>query len=265
MVRMLRATAMTRLLILAAATAGVLVPHPASAQASDSWNVSFAPLYFWASRINGDIATRAGTVPVFMTFGDAVDNLAGAFSFHVEAQKNKFGIFGDLDFVRLSTQSSFTLQGPLASTVIGDADVDNTFLEAGASYLLSEHAKFAVIGGLRTFTLSHTVDFSTPNVSVTPIDGSRTAVSGFAGFTYRPELSKKFSFLSRGDIGGGSGFSWSTLLGVEFRAKPWLGLDVGYKAVGINFGKDEDEKTIRKVDLTYYGPIFGLNLHFGEK
>ena len=31
--------------------------------------------------INGDIATRAGTVPVFMTFDDAADNLAGRLQF----------------------------------------------------------------------------------------------------------------------------------------------------------------------------------------
>ena len=73
---------------------------------------------------------------MFMTFDDAADTLAGAFSFHVEARKNRFGIFSDLNFVRLSTESAFTLQEPLAVTVNGDADVDNTFFEAGASYLL---------------------------------------------------------------------------------------------------------------------------------
>ena len=42
-----------------------------------------------------------------------------AFSFHFEAEKNRFGIFSDLNFVRLSTESDFTLQGPLAMTVNG--------------------------------------------------------------------------------------------------------------------------------------------------
>jgi hypothetical protein len=262
---MQRATALTRLLAGLAVIAGVFVPRPAAAQASDSWKGTFAPLYFWASKLNGDIATRAGTVPVFMSFDDALDNLSGAFSFHFEAEKNRLGIFADLDFVRLSTESSFTLQGALPLTVTGDADVDNTFFEAGVSYLVSAGADVAVIGGLRTFTLSTSVEFDTPNLSITPIDANRTAVSGFGGLTYRPELSEKFSFLSRADIGGGSGMSWSALLGFEFRPKRWAGLVAGYKAMGIDFGKEEDDEQIRKVDLTYYGPVFGLNLHWGRR
>jgi hypothetical protein len=258
-------TTFARLPLAAAVTLCMLVPQPASAQQSDTWKGTFAPLYFWATRINGDIATRAGTVPVFMTFGDAADKLAGAFSFHVEAEKGRFGIFSDLNFVRLSTQSDFALQGPLAVTVNGDADIDTTFFEAGASYRLSERTPVAVIGGLRTFTLSSQVEFSTPSVTVTPIDANRTAVSAFGGVTYRPTLSEKVSLVSRADVGGGSGLSWSGMLGFEVRPKPWLGLVAGYKAVGIDFGKEANDEQIRKVDLTYYGPIFGLNLHWGRR
>ena len=60
-------------------------------------------------------------------------------------------------------------------------------------------------------------------LQVTPIDASRTAVSAFAGVTYRPALHEKVSLISRAD------------------------------------------KEIRKVELTYYGPIFGLNLHWGSR
>ena len=69
---------------------------------------------------------------------------------------------------------------------------------------------------------------------MTPIDASRTAVSAFAGITYRPALSEKLSLVSRADIGGGSGMSWSGMLGFEFRPKPWAGLVVGYKSMGID-------------------------------
>src|SRR5262245_13540188 len=84
------------IVIVATVTSGVFFARPASAQQSDDWRVSLTPLYLWAARTNGDIATRAGTVPVFMSFADAADKLAGAFSFHVEARKNRLGIFGDL-------------------------------------------------------------------------------------------------------------------------------------------------------------------------
>jgi hypothetical protein len=265
MAKRFRSTGCARLLAAATVTIGLLVPRPASAQQNDSWKGTIAPFYLSATKINGDIATRAGTVPVFMSFDDALDNLAGAFSFHVEAERNRFGIFSDLNFVRLSTESDFTLQGPVAVRVNGDADVDNTYFEAGASYQLSDSTNLAVIGGLRTFTLSANVEFNTVNVSVTPIDASRTAVSAFAGMTYRPALSEKMSLISRADVGGGSGLSWSGMFGFEFRPKPWAGLVLGYRAIGVEFGNESDDKEVRKVDLTYYGPIFGLNLHWGGR
>jgi hypothetical protein len=265
MFRRFRSARDVHLLLAATVSIGVLVPRPASAQQSDSWKGTFAPLYLWATRIDGEIATRAGTTPVFMTFDDAAENLAGAFSFHFEAEKNRLGVFGDLNFVRLSTESTFTLQGPLATQVEGDVDVDNTFFEAGGSYRLSEITNVAVIGGLRTFTLSNKIEFSTTSASLTPVDASRTAVSAFAGITFRPALSEKVSLLSRADVGGGSGMSWSAMLGVEFRPKPWAGLVLGYKGSGIEFGKETDDTQIRKVDLTYYGPVFALNLHWGGR
>jgi hypothetical protein len=255
-----------RALVMATATVGLLVARPASAQQSDSWKGSFAPLYLWASSLDGDVTARSTTVPVSMSFADAADKLAGAFSFHFEAQKGRLGIFSDLDFVRLSTESQFTIQGPTsAPTVDGDFDLDNTFFEAGGSYLLSRPKAFALIAGLRTYTLSPKVTFSTPTASVAPIDASRTAASGFAGFTLRPQLSQKWTFLSRADIGGGTGMSWSALVGVEFRPKPWGGLVFGYKALGIDVGSETDDKEVRKYDVTYYGPIFGFNLHWGGR
>ena len=260
-----QSTTAARLLSIAAVIVGILVPQPASAQQSDSWKMSFAPLYFWATSLDGEIATRAGTVPVFLSFGDATDSLAAAFSVHFEAEKNRFGIFTDLNFLRLSTEANFTLQGPLATTVNGDADIDSTFFEAGAAYRLSDTTNVAVIGGLRTYTLSNQIEFSTANVSVTPIDASRTAVSAFAGVQYRPALSEKLTLVSRADIGGGSGMSWSTMLGFEFRPKPWAGLVAGYNAVGVEFGDEEDDKPVRKVDLIYYGPFFALNFHWGGR
>ena len=260
-----QSTTVARLLSIGVVLLGSLTAQPASAQQSDSWRVSVAPFYFWATSLDGEIATRAGTVPVFLSFDDATDSLAGAFSFHFEAEKNRFGMFTDLNFLRLSTEAAFTLQGPLAMTVNGDADIDSTFFEAGASYRLSDTTNVAVIGGLRTYTLSSQIEFRTANVVLTPIDASRTAVSAFAGVQYRPALSEKFSLISRADIGGGSGMSWSSMLGFECRPKPWAGLVAGYNAVGVEFGTEEDDKPIRKVDLTYYGPFVGLNLHWGGR
>ena len=45
----------------------------------------------------------------------------------------------------------------------------------------------------------------------------------------------------------------------------WLGLVLGYKGMGVSGGSETDDKPIREYDFTYYGPIFGLNLHWGHR
>ena len=112
---------------------GVLAPRSALAQPSDEWKGSFAPFYFWATRIDGDLTTRSGNIPVFLAFDDALDKLSAAFSFHFEAQKGRLGIFTDLDFTGLSSDAQFTLQSPAAVVVDGEFDLSSTFFEAGAS------------------------------------------------------------------------------------------------------------------------------------
>ena len=130
---------------------------------------------------------------------------------------------------------------------------------------MNEPANFAVIGGIRTFTDGVDIEFTGANVGFTPVDSSRMAVYGFGGAIFRPDLSEKWSFLSRADLGGGSGLSWSALLGFEFRFQPWIGIAFGYKGQGVDFGSDTDDENLQKYDVTYYGPIVGLNFHWGGR
>ena len=113
--------------------------------------------------------------------------------------------------------------------------------------------------------MSTEIEFNTPNIVGHGRRREPNRRQRFAGFTYRPAINEKLNFLSRADIGGGSGMSWSALLGFEYRPKPWAGLVIGYKGMGVSGGSETDEKPIREFDLTYYGPIFGLNLHWGHR
>jgi hypothetical protein len=248
------------------ATVSLLVaPASAFAQQNDEWRFTLAPFYLWAMETNGTITARSATVPVFLDFADAADNLGGAFSFHFEAHKNKWGGFVDLNFVRLSTETDFDVQlGNLTRTIEGDFNLDITFFEVGASYEVYTPARVAVIGGVRSYSLGAELEFSGAAGSVSPLDASRTSTDVFVGMTLRPALSPKWSLLGRGDIGGGSAeFTWSGMVGLEFRPRPSIGLVLGYKGYGIDVGSDDGEP-LREYDMTHYGPMFGLNLHWGR-
>ena len=166
----------------------------------------------------------------------------------------------DVNFMGLKTEADFALPG---RTIEGKVGLDTIMFEAGGSYLLNEERRFAAIGGLRTYPLSPKVEFEGSGGCLEPVDNSATSVNGFVGFTFRPAITDKWTFLSRADIGGGGAeLTWSGMLGLEYRFKSWRGLLFGYRAFGIDTGGDED---ITEYDVTQYGPIFSLNLHFGKR
>jgi hypothetical protein len=48
-------------------------------------------------------------VPVYLDFSDAKDKLAGAFAFHGEVRKGRWGALGDINLIRLSSEVNYTV------------------------------------------------------------------------------------------------------------------------------------------------------------
>jgi hypothetical protein len=244
------------LLILCAAPGG------AAAQPREGWAVSFVPLYFWATELNGQMSAGPATVPIFLEFADAADNLGGAFSFHLEATKGRWGLLTDLNFIQLASSADFAV-GPLRD-VEGDFELNNVMFELGGLYLLNEAGSVGVIGGLRTYTLSPKIQFTgSLGSQIAPVDESETSPNAFVGLVLRPRINDKWTFIGRADIGGGDAdLTWSAVAGLEYRFKAWAGLEAGYKALGIDV--KGGDRNLREYDVTHYGPIFGLRLHWGQ-
>jgi hypothetical protein len=168
----------------------------------------------------------------------------------------------DVNFMGLSSDATFTILG---QSVPGEVKYEQTILELAGSYVLNPKANVAIIAGLRTYTASPTIHFS--QLAREDLGNSRTSAHSFAGFTYRPALSEKWSLLTRADVGGGDArMTWSATLGAEYRFTRWGGLVVAYKGLGIDAGEDAPTDTIAtSFDMTHYGPTVGLNLHWGKR
>jgi opacity protein-like surface antigen len=229
-----------------------------TSQQGDRWEMSVVPLYFWAMGLNGQLSAASASVPISLDFADAADNLGGAFSVHFEASRGRWGVLTDVNFIRLSSSAPITV-GSLEFE--RDLQLDNVMFEAGVSYLLHRTTRFGLIGGVRTYTLSPTIELTNTVAGVTPIDDTRTSADAFVGVTYRPRFNQTFAFIGRADIGAGNAdLTWSTVVGLEYRFKPWGSLDFGFKALGID--TKSEEHVVREYDVTHYGPIFGLRLHW---
>ena len=117
----------------AAALFVAVTPRTASAQ-EEKWQVDLAPLYLWAVTTNGNIAVNSiANIPVYLDFKDAASNISGAFTFHGEARKGKWGFLGDVNFIRLSTDVNYTTP-ILALPVAGTVKLDQTYFNGKVMY-----------------------------------------------------------------------------------------------------------------------------------
>ena len=257
---------LTRVCALATAVCGMLAAPPVAFAQSDNWEVGVAPLYFWVATTEGNLAIN-GTrdIPVYMDFADAKSKLAGAFSFHGEARKGRWGVLGDINFIRLSTDVSYTT--PIINVPIaGTFEFDQIIFNGKVTFEVKPGSRFHAVGGIRTLTMSPKAHFTGPvGGQLADIDISTTQVAGVGGFTYRPRLGNKVVLLMQADVGDGSAFTWSAAGGVEFLIKPWIGLAVGYNALRIDTGNVPKSGSGLVNDVQYavtqYGPAFSMTFH----
>ena len=268
--RAVPARRLTRLCAVALAACGVLaVPGRAFAQ-TDEWKVDAAPLYFWAATTNGNLAINGNRdIPVYMDFADAKSKLAGAFALHVEARHGRWGVLGDVNFVRLSSDVSYTTP-IIGAPITGTLKLDQVIFDGKMMYQVKPGTKFMLVGGVRTFSMSPSAHFTGPvGGQLADINASKTEAAVVGGFVYRPTLAKKVMLLTQADLGGGSAFTWSAFGGIEFHIKPWIGMAAGYGALRIDTGNVPKSGNAAVSDVQYavtqYGPAFSLTFHWAEK
>jgi hypothetical protein len=264
-------TSIRRLIVLGAATAICMLPAARAAWAQTSgWQVDAAPLYFWGASTSGNIAVN-GTrnIPVYLDFSDAAKNLTGAFMFRGEARNGRWGVLGDVFFIRLSTDVSYTapiLSVPLAGTL----KMDETVFNGKVTYELKSGSRFHLAGGVRTMTMAPTLHFTGPAASqLADIDISRTVAAAVGGFIYRPKLHDRVALLTQADVGGGSVFTASATGGLEILIKPWVGVAAAYNVLHFDTGSVPASGT-RAVDvvetaITQFGPVVTLTFHWARK
>jgi opacity protein-like surface antigen len=249
--------------VLVLLVSGTSASRSAFAQTEKGWQVDVAPLYFWAATTDGNLAINGTrSVPVYMDFADTASKLAGAFALHVEARKGRWGLLGDVNFVRLSSDADFTtpvVDAPIAGTL----KLDQLIFNAKLMYEVKPGTKFLLVGGIRTMSMSPSAHFTGPvGGQLADIDVNTTVVAGVGGFVYRPKLASQVTLLTQADLGGGSAFTWSALAGLQFQVKPWIALAAGYNVLRIDTGNVPKTGNAAVSDLQYavtqHGPAFSL-------
>ena len=238
----------------------------AQAQGSDTdgsedsgWTVRVSP-YLWAAGIKGKTGTLPGlpAAEVDESFSDIFDNLDLAGMVIVTARKGRFGIVGDLQYVKTSAKSKDT------APFFGDEKLtsESFIFSLLGSYLLFDKGRsnFTVSGGARLWSVSTDLKFSSGLLPGTKFEHDQTWVDPVVGVNGKTDLSSKLFLSGWGYVGGfgvGSDIMVDLFGGVGYRFTDSLSTTIGYRWLKVDY---EDGDFL--YDVRQQGIMAGLTYQF---
>ena len=247
---------------LVATLIGIVMITPAMSSTQEllpkekNWEFNLAPLYLWAMSMDGELTARGRTRTLDADFGQITDSLEGVLTLHFEGMyKNGWGFLTDISYLNLGGQQN--TPGPAPLTI--DVDFTQVMVELAGVYrsLLGKNA-MDVFGGIRYYGLDTKIDIvGAPNPR--EVDEGKEWVDAMLGARYIWNISNKWNFNARGDIGlSGNGFNYN-LAGL-FNFQPWKHASFlfGYRYMDINY-KDGSGADLFRYYITLDGPIVALN------
>ena len=264
-----------------------VLPKGAGAESADpnDWQYSFAP-FLWVPSVDADVNVSGTTLGPAQA--DASTGLLEAFEFgflaHAEARKDRWGLFAEGIYLRLSpeAQTGPVSLGPASSSGFNlKMEIEASILELGGFYVVGQReltdrgvegpqvslevllgvrytaldidtrVSGSISGPLGALSRQVSADMS-PNLDLwDPIIGARALF----------ELDPKWMLGVRGDIGGfgaGSEFVWNITGEVTYRAWENVDLLAGYRVLSYDL---ESQGGI-DLDLTLHGPVFAVVIHW---
>lgn len=214
-------------------------------------------LYAWLSSVSSNMEARDREISSDVGFDDLLDALDFANFAHLEVQKGKWGLFAELDYVKLSSDGDFRTPGiglPFKTEV--DGVMKETMIELGAIRSF-EGPRLSLDGlaGARYFRLE-----SETNVGLFKSEISKDWVDPLVGARLRWRLSDRWHAWLRADLGGfgaGSDLTTNVTAVVAYDVSDRFAVGFGYRYMDVDY----KTKAIEMSSETY-GPVLGMAIRF---
>jgi hypothetical protein len=242
------------LVALFSAAAGAMVSPTAAAADADAdadvkadWQMSLRP-YFFLSGLSGSVTAEPVTFPLNSSFSDLLDNLRPSAFVAFTAEKGAWGGYADLQYISLIAE---------ATNVAGTSlELRNVIAEADVTYRPSLAPTLRFLAGARMYSVDQTLTIADQNA----VEANTTVVDPILGAVGEWELSRRWAFEVRGDIGGfgaGSEFTHQLLALFHWHMSNTLSLPFGYRVLGYQI-KTNDVWMNTRMD----GLVVGLDIQF---
>ncbi|MGH7244161.1 MAG: hypothetical protein ACREJD_12165 [Phycisphaerales bacterium] len=227
------------------------------------WKFMIAP-YLWIPAQHGTITSGAVTAQVSMNVGQSWNALWDNFKFagclHLEANKDKWTVFGDIMYTNLGNE---------VKSVQVAVDQKMGIFELGGSYAVFDGAlpgaapdstvklRVEPLAGVRIWYLD--VKISDPNRTVGP---DEAWVDGFAGARCELSFNDAFSLSARADIGTGmSDMTWNILTMANYNLNRNFAIFAGWRWLSDDYKKGSGLDRF-EYDIQFSGPFVGVKILF---
>jgi hypothetical protein len=235
---------------------------PVAPEASETtvggWTFTVSP-YFWAAGLSGDVGQFGlpGTIHVSPDFGDILDNLDFAVMAIGEARYDRYSIFGDIIYTRLSIGSG-TPRGIVADNVDVTSETFAGTFGAGYSLLQDSRGNLDLVAGARVWSVSTDISFDGGLLDGASFSDSATWVDAMAGLRGRYFFDDSWYMTGWGMVGaGGADIDWDVAAALGYRFNDTFSAVAGYRALGVDYSHNGFV-----FDAVQHGPILGLVAHF---
>jgi hypothetical protein len=218
-----------------------------------AWRWDLIP-YYWSASLGGSLAID----------GQEVDIEGGGDGFFSEPALSGFlGHFeahhGPWSYVLAPIFINAESEGGQPPTTDADLNIDAQLHEAFVARQFAPGWQWML--GLRYQKIDTDMDLSIASVPVASLDSSKEWVDPIVGVRYQHHFDESWSLYARGDIGGfgvGSDFAWNASLVGSYQFTPLFGVQLGYRALSIDF-EDQGNSGELSYDLDMYGPMIGMS------
>lgn len=228
-----------------------------STVAQAGWTYSVTP-YFWAAGLSGQTSQfNLPVVDIDASFTDIFDNLDFAAMVLGEARHDRFSVFGDVMYTKLSTGAA-TPRGIAATSVDLDASTFAGLAGVGYSVIEGSAGRLDVVSAVRVWSVDTEISFSGAFLNGQSRSDSATWVDGLVGVRGTYNFNPKFYAFGWGLVGaGGADVDWDVMAGVGYNINETLSATLGYRALGVDYSDDGF-----LFDVVEQGPMAGLTVRF---
>lgn len=234
----------------------LMAPAAPVEETESGWQFTFAP-YFWMAGLSGDTAQFGlPTVHIDSSFSDIWSNLDFAAMATVEARKDRFSVFGDLIYTKLSGDGK--ARGVFTDTVDVELETFAGLIGVGYTVFEDQNSHLDVVGGARIWSVNTTISFQGGPLDGISRDDRKTWVDGMVGVRGNYFFTPEIYLTGWGLVGaGGADIDWDVGLGLGYRFNDTISAIAGYRALGVNYDNDGFI-----FDVVQQGPILGLSIRF---